>query len=54
MTGPIPLRPLGKTGLKVSVLGLGGHHLGAAASFSEADQIVGEAIASPATAGPRT
>jgi aryl-alcohol dehydrogenase-like predicted oxidoreductase len=44
MTGPIPLRPLGKTGLQVSALGLGGHHLGAAASFSEADQIVGEAI----------
>src|SRR5713226_3209820 len=24
----IPLRPLGKTGVKISALGLGGHHLG--------------------------
>jgi aryl-alcohol dehydrogenase-like predicted oxidoreductase len=27
-TGAIPLRPLGRTGVKVSALGLGGHHLG--------------------------
>ena len=26
--GAIPERPLGRTGVKVSALGLGGHHLG--------------------------
>ena len=26
--GEIPMRPLGRTGLKVSALGVGGHHLG--------------------------
>jgi aryl-alcohol dehydrogenase-like predicted oxidoreductase len=41
---PIPRRPLGKTGLEVSALGLGGHHLGDAGSFEWADRIVGEAI----------
>jgi aryl-alcohol dehydrogenase-like predicted oxidoreductase len=40
----IPQRALGKTGAKVSALGVGGHHLGDAASFAEADRIVGEAI----------
>ncbi|HEX3344224.1 MAG TPA: aldo/keto reductase, partial [Polyangiaceae bacterium] len=44
MTAAIPLRPLGKTGLKVAALAVGGHHLGDAASFAEADRIVGEAI----------
>ncbi|HEY3818258.1 MAG TPA: aldo/keto reductase [Polyangiaceae bacterium] len=44
MTAAIPMRALGLTGAKVSALGVGGHHLGDAASFAEADRIVGEAI----------
>lgn len=40
----IPLRPLGRTGIEVSALGLGGHHLGAAKSEQEAIQIVQEAL----------
>ncbi len=43
-TGDIPRRPLGKTGLTVSALGLGGHHLGDADSVNEAMNIVHEAI----------
>ena len=42
--GEIPRRPLGKTGLTVSALGLGGHHLGDADSVNEAMNIVHEAI----------
>jgi len=42
--GEVPLRPLGKTGLTVSALGLGGHHLGDADSVGEAMNIVHEAI----------
>jgi uncharacterized protein len=44
MTAEIPKRPLGKTGARVSALGVGSHHLGDAASFAEADRIVAEAI----------
>ena len=44
MTDAIPQRLLGKTGVKVSALAVGGHHLGDAFSFAEADRIVGEAI----------
>jgi len=40
----IPLRPFGKTEEKVSALGLGGHHLGDAASVEEAIRIVHAAI----------
>jgi uncharacterized protein len=40
----IPRRPLGSTGLKVSVLGIGGYHLGSVNSDSEATQIVNEAL----------
>lgn len=36
--GPMPMRPLGKTGVKVSLLGLGGFHLGLD-SLTEADSI---------------
>jgi len=36
----IPQRPLGKTGAKVSALGLGGHHLGAAPSYDVCERIV--------------
>ena len=42
--GAIPTRPLGKTGLTVSALGLGGHHLGDADSVNEAMNIVHEAV----------
>ena len=42
--GEIPRRPLGKTGMTVSALGLGGHHLGDADSVNEAMNIVHEAI----------
>ncbi len=44
MTPAIPQRPLGKTGAKVSALGLGGHHLGDAPSYEDAERLVGEAI----------
>jgi aryl-alcohol dehydrogenase-like predicted oxidoreductase len=40
----IPLREFGKSGVKLSALGLGGHHLGDAVSYSTAERIVHEAI----------
>jgi aryl-alcohol dehydrogenase-like predicted oxidoreductase len=40
----IPKRPLGRTGLEVSALGIGGYHLGSANSDAEASQIVNEAL----------
>jgi aryl-alcohol dehydrogenase-like predicted oxidoreductase len=40
----IPKRPLGRTGLEVSALGIGGYHLGSADSDAEAIQIVDEAL----------
>jgi aryl-alcohol dehydrogenase-like predicted oxidoreductase len=40
----IPRRPLGRTGLEVSALGIGGYHLGSADSDAEATQIVNEAL----------
>jgi len=43
-TAPIPLRNFGKTDVKVSALGLGGHHLGDAPDLKTAKQIVHEAI----------
>jgi aryl-alcohol dehydrogenase-like predicted oxidoreductase len=42
--GPIPKRPLGKTGLEVSILGLGGYHLGTPKTQQETDEIVARAI----------
>lgn len=42
--GEIPQRPLGKTGLTVSALGMGGHHLGDADSVNEAMNLVHEAV----------
>jgi aryl-alcohol dehydrogenase-like predicted oxidoreductase len=39
-----PKRPLGRTGLEVSALGVGGYHLGSANSDAEATQIVNEAL----------
>lgn len=43
-TGGIPQRDFGKTGVKVSILGLGGHALGLCKVESEAVRIVHEAI----------
>jgi len=43
-TGSVPRRPLGKTGLDVSILGVGGFHLGTADSQDIASRIVSEAI----------
>ena len=40
----IPRRSLGRTGLEVSALGIGGYHLGSANSDAEATQIVTEAL----------
>jgi uncharacterized protein len=42
----IPRRALGKTGAQVSILGIGGSHLGDVRDPSEADRIVHEAIGS--------
>jgi predicted aldo/keto reductase-like oxidoreductase len=41
---PVPRKPLGKTGLQVSALGVGGFHLGTAKDQEEASAIVAEAI----------
>jgi aryl-alcohol dehydrogenase-like predicted oxidoreductase len=45
-TGPerVPLRPLGRTGARVSAIGLGGYALGSAPSLEEATRIAHEAI----------
>ena len=40
----IPKRPLGKTGLAVSILGVGGYHLGSAQDEATAKRIVDEAV----------
>jgi aryl-alcohol dehydrogenase-like predicted oxidoreductase len=40
----IPKRPLGRTGLHVSALGLGGYHLGSVNSEAESSRIVNEAL----------
>ena len=41
---PVPKKPLGKTGVMVSALGIGGFHLGSAKDQNEVNQIVGTAI----------
>ncbi len=45
-TGPdeIPRRPLGRTGQQVSILGLGGYHLGTVATATAAIRLVHEAV----------
>jgi uncharacterized protein len=40
----IPRRPLGRTGLEVSIIGVGGYHLGSAEDQKQAQQIVDQAI----------
>ncbi|CAN5440448.1 aldo/keto reductase [soil metagenome] len=42
--GQIPRRPLGKTGLQVSAMGLGGWHLGSTRSQEETNDIVARSI----------
>src|ERR1700704_2245915 len=42
--GAIPQRPLGRTGVQVSALGLGGHHLGDLKAVDEAIRLVHEAV----------
>ncbi len=44
MSGPLPRRPLGSTGAQVSILALGGYHLGDVASEAEAVRIVHAAL----------
>jgi uncharacterized protein len=41
---PIPRRPLGRTGAEVSILGVGGHHLGDCKTVEEAIRLVHEAV----------
>jgi aryl-alcohol dehydrogenase-like predicted oxidoreductase len=41
---PVPRRELGSTGAQISILGLGGFHLGQAKDVAEASRIVGEAL----------
>ena len=43
-TGQIPRKQFGKTGVQLSALGLGGHHLGQAEDQKTAEQIVARAI----------
>lgn len=43
-TGPVPTRQLGTTGQKVSMVGLGGHHLGLAKDEAEAARLVHYAL----------
>ncbi len=43
-TGSIPKKDLGKTGVQVSALGLGGYHLGSADTDQVANEIVAKAI----------
>jgi uncharacterized protein len=40
----VPRRPMGKTGLEVSILGVGGYHLGTAAGQPEVNNMVAKAL----------
>lgn len=40
----VPRRAMGSTGLQVSIIGLGGYHLGTASSQSEVDEMVAKAL----------
>jgi aryl-alcohol dehydrogenase-like predicted oxidoreductase len=43
-SGEVPRRPLGNTGLQVSIVGVGGYHIGSSEGLDEARRIVGTAI----------
>src|SRR5438094_2630898 len=43
-SGEIPRRPLGRTGVQVSAIGVGGHHLGDLSTVDDAVRLVHEAI----------
>jgi uncharacterized protein len=43
--GEMPMRPFGKTGEKISALGMGGHHLGDVKTVDAAIRLVHEAVA---------
>jgi predicted aldo/keto reductase-like oxidoreductase len=43
-TAPVPTRPLGRTGADVSIIGIGGYHLGIVGTEAEAIRIIHEAI----------
>jgi len=43
-SGEIPQKPLGKTGLQVSIIGLGGYHLGTIGEQDDIDRLVDEAL----------
>jgi aryl-alcohol dehydrogenase-like predicted oxidoreductase len=43
-TGDIPKRPLGKTGLQTSIIGMGGYHVGSADDLDTAKRIVHEGL----------
>lgn len=40
----VPKRPMGKTGLQVSILGMGGYHLGTASGQEEVNKMVAKAL----------
>ncbi len=40
----VPKRPMGKTGLRVSIIGLGGYHIGAVAGQQEVNTMVAKAL----------
>ena len=44
LSGVVPRKPLGRTGLDVSAMGLGGYHLGSAETDQAANEIVAKAI----------
>jgi aryl-alcohol dehydrogenase-like predicted oxidoreductase len=44
VSGVVPRKPLGRTGIQVSAMGLGGYHLGSAETDREANEIVAKAI----------
>jgi aryl-alcohol dehydrogenase-like predicted oxidoreductase len=44
VSSEIPRRPLGKTGLQTSIIGVGGYHLGSAANEQTAGRIVDQAV----------
>jgi uncharacterized protein len=43
-SGTVPTKPLGKTGVQVSAMGLGGYHLGSAETDQAANEIVAKAL----------